>query len=529
MRPTTLAPLLLAALLGGRPAPAQESRPDGTALRSDGDRALSRGDAAAALAAFDAALAADGSLASRLGRARALLALDRVNDALDELDLAEKEVPGSPETTYLFARAFLAKGEKMSAPRPSGSRSLPFEDAARRDCFEEASRRLTSLLEGSSRPAEAASLLARARLALGDFDGAEAALARAKEADPKYPGLARQRGDVAFLRYLFLRNQEEGTPGDREKFVRAARLAYEEAMRVDPKDAASAKSLGDLHLWREKPEEAAGAYAEALARDPSVLDLSALSSRLSEPLARKTVEQAAARYDASHPKDAGSATLWWYAGFHQFKAGDMKEARASFAKALAKNPAFTNTHYYAGRAAYAEKDYEAAETSFVALARAGFPGFGEILKGSGQLAADHDIVAFLANRAVQAGREAEACDLFRGLAEVYPDNADHWNNAAFFARNSGRPEEAYAYYLRALEIRPDDPQLLNAAAIVLDYNLGRDLEEAKRLYRRAIECAERVLKNRDASERAKEEARTAKGDAENNLRRHDRRTERPRR
>jgi Flp pilus assembly protein TadD len=166
-----------------------------------------------------------------------------------------------------------------------------------------------------------------------------------------------------------------------------------------------------------------------------------------------------------------------------------------------------------------QKDFDAAEASFAALSRAGYEGFAATVRQSTQAAADHDIVRFLADQAAHEGREDAARDLFRGLAELAPDDADHWNNAAFFARNSGKSEDAYAWYRKALEIRPDDPQLLNAAAIILDYNLRRDLEEAKRLYKKAIECAERILKNRDASEQAKSEARTAKTDAENNLRR----------
>ncbi|HET6204400.1 MAG TPA: tetratricopeptide repeat protein [Planctomycetota bacterium] len=513
LRLLSLFPFLLAS------AP-QDSRPDPQALRAEGERALARGDAAGALHAFEAALAADGSLPSRLGRARALLASERSNDALDELDRAEKDSPDSPEVSFLFARAFFAKGEKMVAERPAGARPLPFEDAARRDCFEEATRHLSGLLEKEPERAEAAALLARARLSLGDFDGADAALARAREADPKLPGLARLRGDAAFFRFIDMKQRGDGTEKEREKALQAARSAYEEAMRADPADARAARSLGDLHLWREKPEEAASAYGAALARDPTSVDLSLLASRLPDPLARRLFETCAAKWDAAHPdKATASASLWWYAGFYAYKAEDWKASRASFGKALAKNPALTNAHYYLAKAAYMQKDFDAAEASFAALSRAGYEGFAATVRQSTQAAADHDIVRFLADQAAREGREDAARDLFRGLAELAPDDADHWNNAAFFARNSGKSEDAYAWYRKALEIRPDDPQLLNAAAIILDYNLRRDLEEAKRLYKKAIECAERILKNRDASEQAKSEARTAKTDAENNLRR----------
>ena len=60
---------------------------------------------------------------------------------------------------------------------------------------------------------------------------------------------------------------------------------------------------------------------------------------------------------------------------------------------------------------------------------------------------------------------------------------------------------------------------MNDAALILHYHLDRDLDEAVRLYRRAIEEGERVIADDEAGESARQRARTAVRDATSNLQR----------
>ncbi len=52
-----------------------------------------------------------------------------------------------------------------------------------------------------------------------------------------------------------------------------------------------------------------------------------------------------------------------------------------------------------------------------------------------------------------------------------------------------------AAYATAYELDPTKPHLLNDKAVVLDYYFNRELDEAQRLYKRAVEQANALLED----------------------------------
>ena len=84
-------------------------------------------------------------------------------------------------------------------------------------------------------------------------------------------------------------------------------------------------------------------------------------------------------------------------------------------------------------------------------------------------------------------------------------------------------------YAKAYELDDTKPHLLNDRAVILDYYLNRDLDEAATLYARALEQANALL---EAPEKLgafeRQLAETAQRDGANNLKLLERRLERER-
>ena len=88
-------------------------------------------------------------------------------------------------------------------------------------------------------------------------------------------------------------------------------------------------------------------------------------------------------------------------------------------------------------------------------------------------------------------------------------------------------ERSVAAYATAYELDSTWPHLLNDKAVILDYYFNRELDEAQRLYKRAVEQAEALLEDPDKlGEFERAQAELAKRDGTNNLRLLQRRLER---
>ena len=122
---------------------------------------------------------------------------------------------------------------------------------------------------------------------------------------------------------------------------------------------------------------------------------------------------------------------------------------------------------------------------------------------------------------------------------AFPDEPRHWNNLGLFLRDEGERlelaahakkepppdaalladlyERSYAAYQRALTLTPDDPQLLNDTALMLQYHLGRDRGEIEAMYRRSIALSEQRLADPALSPEDRERFETTLRDAKANL------------
>ena len=81
-------------------------------------------------------------------------------------------------------------------------------------------------------------------------------------------------------------------------------------------------------------------------------------------------------------------------------------------------------------------------------------------------------------------------------------------------------EASLAAYERAVEIEPENPNYLNDLAVVLDYNLHRELERALELYDRARESAQKLMDDPEVDEQLKANfIEVALRDSTNNARR----------
>ena len=149
-----------------------------------------------------------------------------------------------------------------------------------------------------------------------------------------------------------------------------------------------------------------------------------------------------------------------------------------------------------------------------------------------------------------------ARDISHVLAAVL-DAAKEWNNYAFLCRQTKMYKESLAAYENAVQVDQEDGQLLNDAAVILDYHLGtpaqildaervhkhlmktrrmiayesprmdpeslqrrarENLQQAAEMYKEAAELADKALKSGKVKKQDRQRMRTARRDARNNLR-----------
>jgi len=127
-----------------------------------------------------------------------------------------------------------------------------------------------------------------------------------------------------------------------------------------------------------------------------------------------------------------------------------------------------------------------------------------------------DALASTADTYYQAGDLVGIREAFGRLARRF-DLPEWWNNHAFFCRETGLYEEAYASYSRCIELAPDNARWVNDTALILLYHLDRDLDHAEALFRRAIALATEVAANPFLDETAIAQNEEALGDAMLNL------------
>lgn len=510
--------LLLACATAQDPAPAPQQDNELRARAFAAENGKRFGDAADAFLALHRAapdrvewIVAAGRCLGRSGRFR---------EAVTLLDAAHKRIPGAPEIAAILARTYLLQAD---TDRGVLHPEILWADAA--DLAEDVLARLPD-------DEDCRLVLAQARYLLGDW---EQAVAQAEEAVRRHPQRAGAHvllGRIAADRMrAFADRYERRKPEGQEAADLVGRIdearqqairCYERAAELDPARAHPYVALGEIAWLDRKPELARARFAEALVRDPEIaVDHDALCAGLDWQARADFYAGLRKRYAGVTDHDPRkSATLSFHEGRARSDGGDWQAARALFAGALAADPAATNNRYYLFVCAWRLDDHDGAEEHAAAYAGGSAPRFADVLRAlpaerRSELAA---VLQYLADRAFQKGRVPASRDLNHVLA-CYKDSADAWNNHAFLCRETGRFEDALSSYQHALEKEPDSPQLLNDAAVIMQYHLATPelLAKARAMYDKAIQLADKQLGDDRVTGVARERAQKAKQDARANL------------
>lgn len=460
--------------------------------------------------------------AAWLHAANDLIAAQRYTDALDVLDRARKHHPDDADLAVAVAKACNLQAESLLA-KGIRDTSVTWQ-------FDEAARVAEAALRSHPDNRDLRLLLAQSRYQLGDMDAASAAAEEAVRRFPSHPGGHMLLGKIAFQEFVGLqrRIQQEKPTGkaldDLQQMADDARQrahdAYQRAVQLDPQRAFAHAQLGDLQAWQDDVEHALRHYGDALAIDPGVaLDHHWLAQHSTPEQRVKLYTDAAASYRARDGASPAKAAVldWWHA-YALFEARQFHDAWPLFEQAVAADPDYVNSHGYAMLAAYWDGNQDEAEHEAARYGEAAAANFADFVRQNAQRDEVVAILEFLAQRAYDAGRLQASRPISHVLAMVV-DDEQHWNNYAFLCSETGAYEESFAAYRDALSIAPDSPQLLNDAAVVLQYHLPTDenLKKAKEMYDHAIVAADRILKDAGASDEEHTRARQARANAKSNL------------
>lgn len=364
-----------------------------------------------------------------------------VREQIEAQRRALEEAAGSPELAEAYGRC----GQLHFVYRL---------DASARACFENAA----SLAPADPRWAYyLGALLQNA----GDFEAAEARLARALELRPGDPSILIRLGETR----LRLGRLDE------------AQKAFETALPLEGAAAASRFGLGRVALARGDAQAAAGHFEAALASQPGASEVRQPLGLAYRKLGRLDDARAAlaaagdGRVTFPDPLidqvvrlNAGSQ-LYIETGTAALQAGRFAEAVEAFGKALAANPRDATTWLNQGVALQGLRDPAGAEKSFrkaVELAptnaRAHY-NLGSLLAGKG---------------------DREAVRHLETAARLDPESRDALYNLGLVLAGTGEPARALEAFDRVLKLAPGDAEARFQRAQALSA-LGRQEEAAAEL------------------------------------------------
>lgn len=444
----------------------------------------------------------------------------RFAQALDLLDAGRKRFPGVHDVPVMLARTLVMQAEL--------DRTVLQPDVLLTDAAE-----ITEgVLALDPNHEESRLILAQARYRLGDW---QRAVKEAEEAVRRHPTRAGAHillGRIASdrLRALLQRHGTEQPTGQAAADLVAeidvqrqlALRSYQAAARLDPTKPHPHVALGQLAWLDNHRDQARGHFADALVVDPEVaIDHDEIHEGQTWQQRAAFYAEALARHTSAPTRvESKAATLRFQEGRAKFDGGQWQDARTVFTEALAANPALTHNHYYLFLASYYAGDHDAAEKHAAAYAAISAPAFADVIRGlvGERRGAFGAILEFLANRAYER-RHLDASRDLNHVVACLKDSADAWNNHAFLCRETGQFDAAFASYQHALEKEPDSPQLLNDAAVILQYHLPSpaNAQKARGMYERVVQLADQQLTAGRITGPDRERVVKAKADARANL------------
>ena len=517
----------------------QEVSPTIGELIADGRSQLAAHRPELALPLFERASELDGgSVRARIWILRAWMDQGRSNDTLDAIDALQSAGESGPELDYLYGMAFTRRAQAQIAQGVA--------DASIEMNLLDAVDRLARASDASpERFSDAFLALAKAGWYTKNLELARTAVDRAVGFHGDDPRAWLQLGRIAMSQFRVEHTAKEwGAPA--EAHWRTAEQAFDRAVTLfgapieNSTDqtllADAALQLGHARMWKKRREDAANAYAVAIAWSPDAIDYGLIRSLLSPPavapadatesertdgLFNRALEEGAQRFERNFGGDElRDATLLWWLGWTRFDLERPVEAEQAFLRALEKSPQFVNAWFYVAMARYDAGDTGGA----IDALEAGWEADPAVLVDEMQGELDANVEKL--ERLTQECRDKEQLNRCAFLAELCAESEPlekrHWNNLGLFlryeadalveaAKAAGRSapdpelladlhERSFRGYERALQLAPDDAAIVNDAAVLLHYYLERDWERALEMYTKARELASRTLEDDALSE-----------------------------
>ena len=483
----------------------------------------------------EAARAENDSLRTRMWVLRSWMDQGRNNDTLDALDALDRAGENGPEMTYLYGMAFARRAEgHLAAGVTDSSIEINFLDAA-------SNLKLAVDTDGA-RFRDAYLPLSRSAWFTQDLELARWSAERAVELYPDQPEARLALGRSALSQFVgAVKEAPESTEAEAHWTAASDAFARAVALFGEPRDAEDAKllseaalELGHTLLWKQRTDEAAEAYATAIAWSPETVDYGELRRILGSPASfSAALEKGLARFQArTGADDAQDSSLLWWLGWTRFEAQDWVGAEEAYRASLAKRPGSASSWLYVALCRQKQDDREGALTAL----QTGWdldPPAMISAAAAGNVFALESLIGWCVeeDRMLDAALVAEIC------AEASPQEARHWNNLGLFLRDEGENLEieahdnqqsvyppdmledlyrrAFRAYARAIELVPDDPQLLNDTAVLLHYHLD-EYDTALTMYARSIELAEKILADPALPPVERERFETSLDDAKKN-------------
>ena len=486
----------------------------------------------------------------------------RYNDALDTLEMGRKRFPAELRFSVGIARSYNLKAHDLLNSSGKFDNHVLF---TLQDCVREAEK----VLQQHPDNRDMRLILAQTHYTLRELDKCKVQAQELTKRFPDHPGGYILLGDLAYQEYVLLLQalRQKGADTSKEANARVtaardlARTRYQKALSLDKDRVVAHRKLGDLHAWNGNRMGALAKYADALVIDPT--------TGVSHDWINKNLA-ASKRYDfykkagEAHlklpkPDKKKAALLIWYAASARYEEKKWKAAESLYVACVTANPDYVESYFWAMWSSLSAGAEDRAARHCASFATVAPIAFADVIRKQ---------PTFREPTIQHLGRSAEAAyksgaagwpaarDISHVLAAVL-DTARQWNNYAFLCRETRMYKESFAAYENAVQVDSEDAQLLNDAAVILDFHLGtptqirqaervhkrlmktrrmiayesprmgqgslerqarENLHQAAEMYKEAAELADKALKAGKVKKEDLQRIRTARRDARNNLR-----------
>lgn len=376
----------------------------GPALAGMGELLYREGRYTDALARFETGVQADPEgVAAKIGAAKTKIALERLQEAKEQLKKLRDARPNDIEIVYWLGRAEDALGDKTAAERDYGE----------------------AIALGPSKPEVVQAYVALSQLlaSQGRPTDARAKLAEAKAALPPSAAIYHAIGDVELVSGRYDEAREE----------------YEGALKSDPEDLASRFKLGVTFRRMNKYDEAQAEFDKVSEQDKDYPGLALERGLLFE--ASNRTREALEFYQQALAKAPDDPDMMLRVGSAEVVAGQASQAEEVLRKVIGKRPNSAEVNHYLGRALLLKGTNLAEALRYLKRAVEVDPNRAEY----------HLYVGWAANEAGQPAVAQEeltkALALDKGLADAY------WQ-IGVMQRKQGAVLDAMKNLQKALELRP---------------------------------------------------------------------------